>query len=298
MSHEYIGGIESPLFDDDGTQAGFWVAMPDADIANLGKSRQAGCVWLCGDYAECILTSTTYLEGVAPVKATEKNKSLSHEEIQKRVSLRAQKEVRRVVNAARLRYMWTLTFCPGNSKYAKKYNEPVCNLLQKDYEGCRYLWKRFIRKVSKRLPGFEWLVIFERHESKKTSAIKMGTYHLHFATETFLPWKEITEMWGHGNVRFDDFSKGRKGREEAVCNPGAYMSKYVSKTFPDSEMYKKRYTCSRNISRPAKIMPETFFREPSASRQVVFRSEKTFDFWDERMSIGGVYGVVQTTYKL
>lgn len=298
MSSEHKGSVLHPLYDDNGEVGGYWVAMPDADIANLGKHRCDGVAWVCGDFAEVISTTSTFLSGVRPPEAGPPKPALSHEEVEKRVAVRAAKAVRRLVNTNRMAYMWTLTFCPADSKYAKNYGDPISTDAQKDYGYIRHLWKRFSRKLKTAYPEIRWLVVFELHDSEKTSAAKKGTYHLHFCTDLFLPWLEICEKWEHGNVRFDDFAKPREGREQAVSNPGAYVSKYISKSFGAENLYRKRYTCSRNILHPLKTTPGEFRESYIVQEPAVFSRERTFDFWNPQIGVGGIYGIIQKTYRI
>lgn len=298
MSQECRGGITHPLYNLNGEEEGEWFAMPEPDIANLGKAREQGICWYCGDFAEVILTSSTYLTGVAPPQQSGCQKSLAPEEVARRVSLRAQKQVRRLVNTNRFSRMWTLTQCPDKSRHAAKYKQPVPINKQRSYAHTRKLWKAFIRRLKKHQPDVRWLVVLEPHNSEKTSPDKLDTYHLHFATNLFLDWLSIGEIWGHGNVHYQDFKKGDKTRG-VVRNPGAYMSKYLGKDFQGEDSYRKRYSCSRNILRPVKVDSATFFGTWQDSRQeTVYHTSKTFDLWDTQKAVGGVYGVTQTTYKL
>lgn len=297
-THEYIGSIPHTLWGNNGEPKGIWGAMPDADLANLGKGRECGVAWICGDYAEVCIVSTTFLTGVAVPQEKHHHESLTPEEISQRVSSRAKKTVRRLCNTNRFYLMWTLTFCPGNSSLAAEYEEPCCNLTQAHYHSVRSLWKRFLRRLKKHDPNVRWLVIFEQHDSNETSEVKRGTYHLHFATDTFLEWKTVMGLWKHGNVRFDNFRKNNRRRKGGVRNPGAYLSKYIGKDFQAGDEYQKRYTCSRNILRPAKVSLDTFDKMYPGEKTVVYESHKEFPFCNDHCKTEGIYGISQTTYKL
>ena len=291
---------EFPLYSLEGDIDGIATCMPDSDIANLAKSRMDGVAWACGDFLEIITTSSAYLSGIEPPKGDEKaKKKETLEEMNKRIAIRAQKQVRRIVNTNRFNIMWTLTMCPKTSKYAGNYKKPVPVKDQTDYDKMRKLWKAFIRRLRKAYPGIKWLVVFEFHDSSKTSALKRGTYHFHLAVKQYIPFNIMLNIWQHGNVREDYFNEEKEERGGKVRNPGAYMSKYVGKAFNRKAIYRKRYTRSRNSLTPKKYsiagIPDEYL---SANKSVVFERKREFDFWDEKVGIGGIYGVIQRTYKI
>lgn len=297
---EYRGSIEHVLYDNRGEREGIWIAMPDSDIANVGKQRCAGVAYLCGDFLETITTSSLFLAGVAPItNETIARPPETAEETAKRCAVRAQKNIRRVVNTNRMKMMWTLTLCPANSIHSHLYPEPVCNLTQTHYKSIRGLWTRFTRKLKRAFGEVQWVLVLELHDSDKTAEVKRGTYHLHFATNQYLDWAAINDLWGHGNVRFDDFTKPKKGRKDIVRNPGAYMSKYIGKSFDKHTSHLKRFTCSRNTLRPQKISLETAEAILlQRGGEMVYNQYREF-LAKAPMSYGeNVYGVSQQTYQL
>lgn len=281
---------EHNLYGLDGEIEGTCTVLPDADIAQLGKRPQGTVTWVCGDFVEEISTSSLWLTGIAPDHTTGGKPPLSDEEINKRCATRAQKNVRRIVNTNRFRFMWTFTFAP--------YKEGMNTLetqAQKDYHEVRKQWKKFLRKVYKAEGKFPWLVVLELHDSTETSDVKRGTYHLHFATNKRLNWKKTGMLWGLGFVRFDDFQKPMAERGGEVRNPGAYMSKYIGKAFDKQTRGLKRFSCSRDIKRPAKLSGEgleKFLSTNQTTMEEVFKQERVFECKD------AIYGVCQRTYKL
>lgn len=295
------GSVLHNLYGLDGLPNGQWLAMPDADIACIAKARESASVWLCGEFVEIIRTSSTFLTGVSPSQEGGPKKALSEDEVSKRCAVRAQKQVRRICNTNDFRYMWTLTMCPANSDYAKNYAEPVCTLTQRHYKSVRCLWGRFIRRIYKHTGKFAWLTIFELHDSKKTSESKRGTYHIHFTTGERLDWAQIGTIWRHGNVRFDDFKKNVKERRGKVRNPGAYLSKYVGKSFDESNRHQKRYSCSQDVKRPLKVSLN-YYEEMLVNKRLspllIHEAYKEYEFYDEKSGSGGLYGVSQESYRL
>lgn len=301
-------GIPQPLYALDGDVQGFCAIMPDSDIANIGKSRQQGVAWICGDYIECVLTSAHFLTGVAP-EATPSAPKLPETaaSIAARTALRAQKQVRRIVNANNFRYMWTLTFCPSNASMSEYYHHGMPTQDQKNYDKVRAHWKSFVRRMYSAFGKFAWLVVFELHNSEKTSEEKRMTYHLHMATNIYMDWFHVSKVWDAGIVRVDDFQRSVKERGGKVRNPGAYMSKYVGKNFEKNFPNRKRYSTSRDCKKPKKFLySEIAEWLVSVEKEECYRSEKVFEFAEifpdrdggEPVPVGGYYGVQQVTYRL
>lgn len=233
------------------------VRMPDTDIAMVGQRLDSSCVRICGDFIECYITTSEWVAGKGSVKgqprpSNEEEANKRRKNSAMRAAKRAEKQVRRLVNTNRLTTMWTLTFAPDTPANRLKWDCTTYNQ-QSDYNFVKAAWKKFCRKLRKVHPDIKWLVVYELHDGTHTSDAKRGTYHLHFATDTRLDWNFVSETWKYGIVRFDDFTKPKKGaRPDAVRNPGAYMSKYIGKNFDESNFHVKRYSRSRNMETPYK----------------------------------------------
>ena len=262
------------------------IRMPDDDIALLSKSREGSCCRVCGDFIEIYSTSSAWIEGEGDTK-TGGITTVSREDEEKkrrnsivRSAKRAEKTVRRLVNTNRLTTMWTLTFAPDSEENRKKWRVSTKEE-QSNIEWVKAEWREFYLKINKYKPRWKWLVVFELHDSTKTSEIKRGTWHIHFATDTRLEWEAVNVLWERGNVRFDDFSKPKRGaRKGAVRNPGAYMSKYIGKSFDESNFHVKRYSRSRNMKRPEKITVDTLLERFPGLRNLekVFHTENVFEY--------------------
>lgn len=270
-----------------------------ADIRLLGRGSSHGIAYLCGDFVEIITAESDWQEGI-PESDKKEAREMGKEEKERRendavwrAAYRAQKQIRRIVNANRCQYMWTLTLAPPGELNDKLYKTiPLAS--QRDYDSIRRVFKGFVRRFRKGAHPFKWIAVFELHDSARTSDKKRGTWHIHFATPDRLEYEDIMHFWSHGVVHFDDFGKPKKGvRNDEVRNPGAYMSKYIGKNFNKTNLHRKRYTRSRDTLSPHKISLDSFLA------QYLHRCEKiVFSRCDKHEYEGTTYTRISLTYKL
>lgn len=276
------------------------------DIAGLGEHREYGSAILTGEYVEVCLYGAPIHSGF-PNKLGESTAQSREEREERerksaiRAAYRAQKQVRRLMNTNNLYMMYTCTFAPppeeGGWKENPKYYECVPLAQQRDYGRVKALFRLFWKRLKR--AGYEdikWLVVFELHDSAKTSEIKRGTWHIHLATDTDIPEDTARKIWKHGTVSRDDFRVPKAGsRNDGVRNPGAYMSKYVGKCFDVSNKHLKRYSRSRNMQRPTRMSIETFFDQiyPLCG-EIVYKTERTVTSDDGEES----FQIISITYKL
>ena len=70
----------------------------------------------------------------------------------------------------------------------------------------------------------------------------------------------MRHAWRHGMTDYQDYRYDKQGRkrDEDIANPGAYIAEYIGKDgaqFGRAELQdKKRYTTSRGIKRPRKVV--------------------------------------------
>lgn len=232
---------------------------PSIELSQVGIWRQAGQARICGDFIEVYITTSDYVMGgyrkpITDVSSKTEEKA-KHDEISSiaRSAKRAEKNIRRLVNCNRLRYMWTLTFAPPSEENAGKW-KCVDIEQQRNISTVKRLFRNFYLTLQRKFPGIKWLVVYELHDSRQTSSMKRGTWHIHFATDCFLDFHLMVKIWKHGISRGDDFAKPKKGvRNGPVQNPGAYMSKYIGKNFDKTNRHIKRYSRSRNMQTPETI---------------------------------------------
>jgi len=249
----------------------------DGEISKLGVHREPGYCFVTGDFLEIYYTTSFFITGKGKTAGSEPNEK-DEEETKKtktrsvfRSVARAEKTIRRLVNENRLKYMWTLTLAPPSKTNDKRW-VTLASDAQRDIVLVKSLWMDFYRRMP---PGeWKWLVVFELHDSKKTSEKKSGTWHVHFCTDSRIEWATVVRLWPYGIGRFDDFSRPKKGkRDTEVRNPGAYMSKYIGKNFTEANKHVKRYSRSRNMKIPEKISLETYLeRYGDREKKVVFEN--------------------------
>lgn len=281
--------------------------LQGSEIAGLGQHRERGSAIITGDYVEVCLYGSPIHSGFPSSNSGESVpcSALSPEERERRSAVRAayraQKQVRRLMNTNNLYMMYTCTFAPlpeeGGWKGNPKYFHCISLAEQRDYARVKALFRLFWKRLKR--AGYEdikWLVVFELHDSPKTSDLKRGTWHIHLATDTDIPEATMLRIWKHGTVGRDDFRVPKTGtRDSGVRNPGAYMSKYVGKAFNASNKHLKRYSRSRNMRRPTRVSIETFFNEVFPwCRKIVYETERIVVSNDGEET----FKILSITYKL
>jgi hypothetical protein len=253
--------------------------MP-AELEFHAEGAQYSAV-LCGRYLEVFNTTHT---AHTSSKCTEQG---THSEDDSSSMRRAQRTIRRLVNCNGLLYMNTLTYAVDHPEYFK--GEKPFNLvpidMQKDREHVIDDWSKFIRKLKNHYSHkgmyFKYLCVIEKHTGKraKDTTVKSGTYHIHFLTGIPIEKRRLQHIWGHGFSNTSDWSKGRKKRDldtndtlPPPDNPGAYLSKYISKD--ESSPNKKRYWCSKNLSKPVQLDRNEF---EWISGDVIWNKERIVD---------------------
>jgi hypothetical protein len=225
----------------------------------LGRSRSSGSLVECGRFLEvCLYPEKGHIgEGISGNKPERKDKEKEENgSVARRVNHRARKQIRRIVNANDFRGMLTLTIAPPSPENNRHYYT-IPSEEQRKYEVVRRLFKNFVERCRKAGYHFEYLAVFELHNSEKTSPEKLNTWHIHLAVPAE-GWIEKAAMlkWWHGIVDFQDFRFNKKGqrRLEEIHNPGAYISEYIGKEGAqfgvEALRNKRRYTTSRGVKRP------------------------------------------------
>jgi hypothetical protein len=144
--------------------------------------------------------------------------------------LRSKQRVRRLVNANCNRVgfrpkMVTLTFK---------------NLIQ-DFETANHELEKWIKRFKNKFKFDPAYVCVPEFQDR-------GALHFHLIifNMPFIPWAKLLKTWGLGSVWIS--------KKYYKKNPGAYLSKYVSKSFTDSRYFgKKRYSCSLGLVQPIEI---------------------------------------------
>ena len=129
----------------------------------------------------------------------------------------------------------------------------------------REIVTKFLRSCRSSNDGFQYVAVFERHMSEKTSARKYGSLHLHMAISGYCSYRELRHNWrkavqsvlqdgDYEGANFDASKGKRKGLRSGYYDRARiarYMSKYLTKDMDDEyEPNKRRYWSSRNIKKP------------------------------------------------
>lgn len=243
----------------------------------MGVSEHQGILTECGRFLEVWLSEKPVVLGMCTDRqGVGISLPETAENIASRVNHRARKQIRRLVNANDLRGLLTLTLAPPSEENDKKY-KTVDIERQKDYSEVRKILHRYQCRLRKRIRANtnkmrllrrsiggcnpRYIAVFELHDSEKTSELKRGTWHIHLAVDcNEVLVSLMRRTWKHGMTDFQDYRYDKEGklRDEEVSNPGAYISEYIGKEgaqFGEAELrYKKRYTASRGVKRPKKVM--------------------------------------------
>lgn len=129
----------------------------------------------------------------------------------------------------------------------------------------RKIVTKFLRDCRRSIDNFQYVAVFERHMSEKTSKQKYGSLHLHMAMAGFVSYKQLRHLWRvavQSELKDGDYEganidasenkrKGLKAGHYERSRIARYMSKYLTKDMDDEfEPNKRRYWASRNIKKP------------------------------------------------
>lgn len=130
--------------------------------------------------------------------------------------------------------------------------------------------RKFFRKMRNVKEGFQYVAVFEMHNSRKTSDRKLKSYHLHIATRGYFKYNEVRQAWEEAvrsTIDLEDptLTAGnidvQKPLQATAHNSLArYLAKYLLKDIASGDVNKKRYWSSRNIEEPEKF---TFYISPA-----------------------------------
>lgn len=228
----------------------------------IGRGRSIGNVIVCGKHVEVYVSPESQHVGAATSGAKMPNGEHpeSDKSIARRVNSRARKQIRRIVNTNELQGMITLTIAPPSPDNDRSY-ATVPIVKQRDYEYVRGLWHTYKSRLRKQSEGVnvDYVVVFELHDSERTSPEKRGTWHIHIAVKADAVLAQaMRDCWLHGRTDYQDFRFDKAGnrRKADIQNPGAYIADYIGKDgaqFGAKELQdKKRYTTSRGLLKPLK----------------------------------------------
>lgn len=140
--------------------------------------------------------------------------SLNYEENRDRAERRARSQIRRLILAHELNYMWSLTFADEVTELDEAWRQ----------------FRLFYRRLHRHLPSLKYVVVPELQ--------KRGVWHFHMCVDQYIDHAWMAAVWGQGYVYVSHGDARGASR---------YLVKYLSKTFCDSELGEHRYQRSRNM---------------------------------------------------
>jgi hypothetical protein len=179
---------------------------------------------------------------------------------------RVKQEIRRLVNLNHLTYMYTLTFALelNENVYGLRFILPEAD--QRDRAKVLDAWNVRLTDIRRWMAQegreFRFVVVLEIHDSDKTDPRKIGTYHIHLATDKPIDKHELQRKWGYGVVWIDNFKKNKRTDEatgrtiteaaDFLKDPGRYLAKYLEKEINNPQFIcQHAYSSSRgNLKRP------------------------------------------------
>jgi len=143
---------------------------------------------------------------------------------------RAKRRVRHKCKLLKAKYMLTLT----------------TREIITDIDRMQRYFQEFVRRI--RLVGnFEYIATHELQQR--------GALHLHVAVANRQDYKLLWSIWhrvvGEGQGRVHVTSGNKKASVNRIAS---YISKYISKSFQDGELNKRRYWASKGIGEPVKTV--------------------------------------------
>ena len=146
-----------------------------------------------------------------------------------------------------------------------------------DVDQFKRVTSRFLAMVRKEHVDFQYISVFERHNSNKTSSKKKGSLHMHMVTAGYVPYNPLRELWKKAvqlDLKNGDWEgasmQASEAKNRSPSTLARYISKYLTKDLDNEhfEPNKKRYWSSKNIQVPPLI---TLF-SPPAAEEGIFRA--------------------------
>ena len=178
---------------------------------------------------------------------------------------KSKQKFRELVNANNFQLMFTFTFAPNLNENVQDLRFCLSLDEQKDRKKVFAAWNKRLTFIRKKLAeqgrALKYVLVAEKHLGKKNGdrrGEKVGTYHLHMATDKPIDIHLLRKWWGYGIVHVKPFNERSKHKKDTfITDPGNYMAKYMEKDFDDARLHNMRsYTCSQNLTRPIPMRDE------------------------------------------
>jgi len=169
------------------------------------------------------------------------------------VEEKRERSLRAAVARARQKIRYTIKTLGADHMVTLTFRENL-----EDIELVKKYWQEFVRLVRVKYPEWQFVAVPEKQDR--------GAWHLHVAVKGFQDVKYLRKRWykalgGTGNEVGEDTpgqidlsgpknrwrQQGTHGLTWNANKLGAYMTKYIHKTFDESVKHAKRYWASRGI---------------------------------------------------
>lgn len=132
-----------------------------------------------------------------------------------RAERRARSQIRRLILAHNLSYMWSFTFSGEVTDIDEAWKQ----------------FRLFYRRLHRHHPDLKYVVVPELQ--------KRGVWHFHMCIDQYIDHGWMSQVWGQGFVFVSTGDASGASR---------YLCKYISKSFDDCPTGEHRYKRSRNMS--------------------------------------------------
>ena len=202
---------------------------------------------------EVVLQKSWYsgVERVRFQSAAQAQDKINKRRMNAEAGTREEDSLKRACRRARKMVRWQVRCMGGDHLLTLTYRENMTDKVRLKRD-----WKRFVQMVTARVGHWPFVACIENQ--------KRGAWHIHAAVKGFQRVKMLRACWlrvvGEGNGNIDVRGQWRKGqpatggKKWSSCALANYLSKYIAKTFEDSEFNGRRYWPSKGIVIPDAIV--------------------------------------------
>ena len=214
------------------------------------------------------------------IRGTQKDEKKKQEN-QKKADIRAKTKIRELILRNNLKYHWTFHYGEIVEDREKATNDFMNFIKRLNY----HIRKKENIKTVSIGPTMPYVAVMEIQPGRKE---KYGdeVIHFHLATDRFLPFWEVHEIWGHGGAWVTPYSGD-------VVKVATYLTKYITKIGQEGQVRQeeqKRYLRSRGLKEPIReqtVTSESEFQDmvskANAHCEYEDKEEQVFAEWIQMM---------------